>query len=186
MGITIHYSGKLNNLKDIGKVQTELSDIAKELNWTYTVIDDAEQQVNGIIIKPHTDSESLSILVNKNLHLISLVALSLNEANEESAKFVAIKTQFAPLHVHISVIKLLKYIKKKYVSNLKVIDESDFWNSGDENILKEKMDFLASRIDLFGDVLDAHFGEFEEMRSPKEIAGKLEEILKKLGFENNI
>lgn len=186
MGITIHYRGKLNNPEDIGKIQSEMSDIAKEFNWTFTIIDDVEQNVNGIIVKPHEDSESLSILVNKNLHLISLAALIFNEADEESAKFVATKTQFAPIHVHISIIKLLKYLKKKYINNLEVNDEGDYWKTMDENVLKEKMDFLASRIDLLGDVLDAHLGELEDVGSPEEIADKLEEILKKLGFENNI
>ena len=181
MGVTIHYSGKINKTEDIGRMTSELADISKELKWKFTLIDDPKQEVKGIILKPHMDSESLAIIVNKDLQLISLIALSLNEANEESAKFVAIKTQFAPIHIHVTVVKLLKYLKQKHIRNLKVIDEGDYWETMDKTILKEKIDFLASKIDLFEDILDTHHRELGDAETPEEIADKLEEILKKLG-----
>lgn len=182
MGITIHYKGKIDKVETIGKMTDELADISTSLKWKQTAVDDAEQEVKGIVIKPHENSESLSILVNRELHLISFFALSLNEANKESARFVSIKTQYAPIHIHVSMIKLLKYLKNKYVTNLEVVDEGDYWNTMDEKILKEKMDFLATRIDLFGDILDTHQEELQEAETAEKVAEKIEEIMKKFGF----
>lgn len=180
MGISIHYSGKINKAADIGVMTNELADISRELKWTFTLIDDVEQQVKGIIIKPHKKSEPLAILLNKNRQLINLFALSLNEVNEESAKFASIKTQFAPIHIHISIVKLLKYLKQKYIGNLRVIDEGDYWETMDETILKEKIDFLASKIDLLSDILNAQQNDIADAGTPEELAKKLEAIFKRL------
>jgi len=146
MGITVHYRGMIDKVANIEKLTTEMANISNELKWKYDIIDDEKQKVKGIIIKPHKKSEPLSILFNSHLNLISWAALSLKQVNDESAHFVSIKTQYAPLNIHISVIKLLKYIQSKYISNLKVVDEGDYWNTMDESLLKEKMDYLDSRL----------------------------------------
>jgi len=44
------------------------------------------------------------------------------------------------------VIKLLKYIQKKYVDNLEVIDEGDYWQTKDAILLKGKFDFLTEKM----------------------------------------
>jgi hypothetical protein len=40
---------------------------------------------------------------------------------------------------HIQVVKLLDYLKKKYIKDLEVIDTSGYWNNRDEEELKVKM-----------------------------------------------
>jgi hypothetical protein len=182
MGIAINFRGKIDRARDINKMIEELADISTSLKWRYDIIDDADQQVKGIVIKPHDKSESLDILVNKDMHLVSFIALYLKKVNEEDAKFVFVKTQFAPIDVHISLIKLLKYLKKIYISNLEVKDEGDYWDTMDEIILKEKMDFLGSRIDLVADIFEAHQEEIQSATTPENLVNKIEQILKKFGF----
>ena len=91
-----------------------------------------------------------------------------------------IKTQFAPVENHIAIIKLLKYIQQKYISNLDVYDEGEYWQTGDEKILKRKIDFLNSVMDQLEDVLNTI--EIEEGSSAESIADKIEEVLKKTKF----
>ena len=182
MGITIHFKGKINRERDVEKITEELADIATVLKWKYDIIDDIEQQVRGILMKPHDKCDTFAILIDKDLHLINFVALSLHEVEDSSARIVFVKTQFAPIQVHIALIKLLKFLKEKYINNLEVIDEGDYWDTMDEKILKEKMDFLGSRIDLVVDIFEAHREEIQSTTSPENLADKIEQILKKFGF----
>jgi hypothetical protein len=84
-----------------------------------------------------------------------------------------IKTQFAPVEIHIAVIKLLKYIQQKYISNLDVYDEGDYWQTGnDQKFLKGKIDFLNAAINHLENVLNSI--EFEKDSSAESIADKNE------------
>ncbi len=40
--------------------------------------------------------------------------------------------------LHISLVKLLDYLKKRYVPNLEVIDNTGYWSSRDESVLAPK------------------------------------------------
>jgi hypothetical protein len=75
---------------------------------------------------------------------------------------------------------LLKYIQKKYISNLDVYDEGEYWQTGDEKILKERIDFLNGAINHLSEVLNSI--EFEKDISPESIADKIEEVLKNMKF----
>lgn len=182
MGITIHYKGKLNNPDLLNDLTDEMVAISKETEWKYELIDDKVQYVKGIIMRPHIKSETFSLLFNKNLDLVSIAALSLGECNKEGPHVSSIKTQYAPLEIHILVINLLKYLKNKYISDLEVFDDGNYWNTMDKNVLKKNMDFLASRIDMVGDILDAHQGNFKDTDPTEDVADKIEKILKKYGF----
>jgi len=106
--------------------------------------------------------------------------LEFSKDNDEFTWFNHIKTQFAPVEIHIAVIKLLKYIQKKYISNLDVYDEGDYWQTGDEKILKGKIDFLNGAISQLSEVLNSI--EFEKDSSTESIADKIEEVLKNTKF----
>src|SRR5262249_10179094 len=46
---------------------------------------------------------------------------------------------------HITVVKLLDYLKKRYVPNLEVIDNTGYWYSRDESVLAPKKLELAQK-----------------------------------------
>ena len=188
MGITIYFSGKIDNPSKSEDLIDELTAIATELKWKYDCYEfekeDNKPHVKGITMHPHEKSESMAIAFTPEGRLISPVSLHLGFKEEEFIYTEAIKTQFAPLEIHIAVIKLLKYLKSKYISNLRVIDEGDYWNTMDVNILKEKMDFLASKINLLGDILDAQSENLGKAKTPEELADEIEKILGKLGFSS--
>jgi hypothetical protein len=183
MGVTIHYKGKLNSADDINSFCEEMEDIAKSMGWKCSVFDFDDKSnvpLKGVIIGPHEKSEPLPFMVDKNGFLRNPFMLEFSKDDDEFTWFNHIKTQFAPIEIHIAVVKLLKYIQKKYISNLDVYDEGDYWQTGDEKILKEKIDFLNGAINQLADVLNSI--EFEKDSSPESIADKIEEVLKNMKF----
>jgi len=184
MGITIHYKGTIDKVDKIESFVKEMSDISEEMGWTYNIINDKEKHLTGIIIKPHEKSESLSFLFDPDGRIRNFTCLLFDDIDDEVSNIAFLKTQYAPLDIHIAVIKLLKYVKSKYISDLYVFDEADYWETMDENILREKMEFLASRIELMRDIFNSHSEEFGQTKSVEQLADKIEEVLKKFGFES--
>jgi len=184
MGVTIHYKGKLNSVDDIDSFCEEMEDISKSMGWKHTVIDKFDNNdkipVKGIIIRPHEKSESLQLISDQKGNLRNVFAFEFAGEDSELTYLNFIKTQFAPVENHIAVIKLLKYIQQKYISNLDVYDEGEYWQTGDEKILKRKIDFLNSVMDQLEDVLNTI--EIEEGTSAESIADKIEEVLKNTKF----
>lgn len=149
MGITIHYQGKINDTYLIDEFMAEIKDISNELNWKYDLIDDDELNIKGILISPLQDCESLSFLFDKtNGILKDKIILVCNDLGDEHYKYNHTKTQFAPVTIHITIIKLLKYLKDKYLSDLIVTDEGDYWITGDAELLQSKFNFLEEMINV--------------------------------------
>jgi len=187
MGVTIHYKGKLNSADNIDSFCEEMEDIAKSMGWKHTVIDKFDKNdktpVKGIIIRPHEKSESLQLISDQHGNLRNVFAFEFAGEDSELTYMNFIKTQFAPVEIHISVIKLLKYIHKKYISNLDVYDEGDYWQTGDPKVLKGKIDFLNTALNHLESVLNSI--EFEKDSSAESIADKIEEVLKKMNFRKS-
>jgi hypothetical protein len=183
MGVTIHYKGKLNSSVNIDSFCEEMEDIAKSMGWKHSVFDfdvKDKEPLKGIIIQPHPKSESLQLITDQQGNLRNAFAIEFAGEDSELTYLNFIKTQFAPVENHIAVIKLLKYIQQKYISNLDVYDEGEYWQTGDEKILKEKIDFLNGAINQLSEVLNSI--EFEKDSSSESIADKIEEILKNMKF----
>jgi hypothetical protein len=64
-------------------------------------------------------------MVDKKGFLRNPFMLEISKGDDEFTWFNHIKTQFAPVEIHVAVIKLLKYIQQKYISNLDVYDEGE-------------------------------------------------------------
>lgn len=143
MGITIHYQGKINELSLIDNFIDELIDISNELEWKNHIIDDKELNIKGIVISPPPESEPLSFLFDKTSGIIKdRIILAFDDMGDDHYEYNHTKTQFAPIHVHITIIKLLKYLKNKYLSDLIVTDEGDYWETENAELLQSKFDFL--------------------------------------------
>ena len=200
MGITIHYSGKLKDRASLPNLVEELEDIARTMEWESTRLDKDREKpsraeivhsehgaefrghpgLEGIVLSVHPDCESLSFLFDRNGNLrdvVTMVGILQGFIDAEKAQ-VSVKTQFAPLHVHITIIRLLKYIGKKYIANLEVNDEGDYWQTGDRGILAKKMNSLRKKIDSLAEALSTAEIENAGDLSEKELLDKIERILK--------
>ena len=170
MGITIHYKGRLNNLDLIEPFCNEIEDIAKDMDWKYNLLENDLQKPNlsriengeiighiplkGISLSLHKDAETLSFYFDKEGNIRNIVSMAILSEVEINESTDYIKTQYAPIQIHITIIKLLKYIKSKYINNLQVIDEGEYWVSENEELLKKKFDFLNENINEVGNLLN--------------------------------
>ncbi len=200
MGITIHYRGKIADIGKVKDVCYELNDIAGSMHWpcssldedfskpmTADLVHDAESveitghlPLKGVSIKPHPECELFNFYFDKEGNVSSPITYIM--ASDGSVKpdkaFVFVKTQFAPIDVHITLIKLLKYLKKRYVPNLEVVDEGGYWETDDKELLKEKMDFLSDKIKMTANALSTIGHEDVCSLSSDDMANLIEKILR--------
>lgn len=163
MGITIHYSGKINDRNRIQELMIELADIANTMKWKFTEYTlDQVHDFEGINIQiPNCDS--LQFLFDKNGVLINPIFLEEYLKNGKSAEYVFLlfcKTQFGGVESHKFLVKLLKYVIKKYDLELEVTDETDFWFHNDEIILVDKFNQMTGLINGFHNAFEGEKNEF--------------------------
>lgn len=179
MGVTIHYKGKLNATELIGPFLEEIQDIAQSLEWHYTVINrknDDTTPVQGLFIQPHPKSEFLTFAVDDKGHLRNAVMLQHFEDNDEVTWSNSIKTQFAPVEIHIAIIKLLRYLKGKYMDSLEVYDEGLFWETNDVQKVTERINVLNKAMDQLEGILNSIPREAGD--NAESIADKIEKIIR--------
>jgi len=197
MGITIHYKGVLKSVEMIDPLLEELADIAETMEWEYTTLDKDLGQANtaelvhdqngaeiigdlplkGISFSIHKDCERVQLFFDKNGILRDQVQMAFSQGHDEAPSFLFVKTQFAPPDVHITIVKLLKYLSKKYFAKFDVYDEGDYWETENENILKEKLNFLSKKMDQVVQILNNAGDELADADSPESLADKIEKLL---------
>lgn len=201
MGITIAYRGQLKSPELIDKICRELKEIANLMEWEYTILDedfdkptDIKLEVNekgceivghlalkGIDLDVHKDCSSLSFFFDLNGILRDPVQMAEETNENDDLPFNFVKTQFASPEIHIIIIKLLRYLKEKYFQRFEVIDEGKYWETGDEGLLKEKMEFLSKKMDALAQALENSWIEIEPGDSDLDILVKIEKILREMG-----
>ena len=192
MGITIHFNGKIEDLSQIDPLVEELMDISKSMEWEWKLLDhkfsitpesrpsqnnhktdnDSSFRLKGIVINLHPDCESFCIFFDEKGNLTTPFLMELvNEGRirkEHASVFV--KTQFAPPDVHINIINLLKYIKKRYIPGLNVSDEGEYWESEDKENLIKKITFLNKKMDQVEGILSSFDRDIINCSSPEQLA----------------
>lgn len=152
MGVSVHYSGMIQEDR-IAPLCGELCDIAGSVGWTSRDIDDAEKGLHGIILSPKSEMEPVPFLFDGRGRLHSLVDLIVGW-NEGDFLCVAVKTQFAGCAEHVWLCGLLRHIQRTYMPEMEVVDEGGFWETGDQQVLQKRMDFLDWMIKQFGAALE--------------------------------
>jgi hypothetical protein len=176
--LTIHYQGT-SEPQTMRNLITELKAISEEMEWTCFVIDDAD--FLGIIIMVAEKCEPLSFIINKQGKLIHQGWLDHEDPNE-AAFNVSIKTNFSTIDHHIAIVKLLKYIQKKYIINLSVTDEGDYFETGDKVRLEQKWNFLLQKFEEVTNHLENKLNVSDKNLLPGNLADKIEGIIKKQFF----
>ncbi|HPG39984.1 MAG TPA: hypothetical protein PLP19_11035 [bacterium] len=201
MGVTIHFQGILQDKRQINSFIEELTDIAQTMNWEWQILDEdwtkpstakltgnkdnreitGHLALKGITIHLHPDCETLDLFFDAEGHLTSPLAMALYHAEGNDYKYYnSVKTQFAPPDIHITIIKLLKYLQKKYIPNLEVEDEGGYWDSEDKNELEKRLAFINDKIKELGDMF-AEIPVIETQQySAEQLAAIIEERLKNL------
>ena len=199
MGVSIYYRGRLNDLGQLTVLCEELTDIAAAMRWRSLSLDDdwgrpadarlritpAGAQIDGhlglkgIKITPGANVESLSFFFDREGNLRSLMgmALILGGTLDPERAWISVKTQFGSPETHAWIIGLLKYLKKRYITDLQVSDDGEYWETGNLQILKEKMDLINEKLDLIERKLSSiDFGDVSGL-SAEQVAAKIERFL---------
>ncbi len=205
MGITIHYSGRLNHPGLIMEFISEMRLLAKSQCWEYTVFDDdwtveadvhvlhkadggieikGNMGLKGIILKVHPDCEDFTLLFDSKGHMRSFPGSAWDKAGETS-RFIFVKTQLSPPEVHILIVGLLQKLKKNFVANLEVSDEGEFWETGDRDFLEQKMQYLRRKIDFLSDNLNSEQCQGLRSLPPEQQADRIERMLEIINIEDS-
>ena len=90
---------------------------------------------------------------------------------------VAVKTQYAGEADHIWLIGLLRYIQRKYIPELRVVDEGGYWESNNADELKTRIESLGAIIKGFGSALENAFMDTViDKNDPDALADFIEQV----------
>lgn len=168
MGVSIHYSGKLREATELHSLIEEVRDIAIEKGWHHFVFEDQFEnnqftiepdldQLFGIMLSPENcEPLCFSFLSDSRMcGLINFKVIEINNAIDEDLTYsLFTKTQYAGLESHKEIIHLLDYISKKYLIDFECYDETGYWETGDENLLKETFNRYEGFIEGFATSLE--------------------------------
>ena len=180
MGLTIHYSGKLRGPECIQPLIEETIDICQSLNWPYEILPiDPEVPVEGILANPE-GSEPLWLTFLKDGTMCNpiLYAYVLKEEGQgipaEAEQWLFTKTQFAGADAHMAMIRFMRYLSEKYFERFELHDESQFWETNDEEQCRKTFE----KYGLIMDMMEAALESLEHV--PDEPVEKLADRIEKL------
>lgn len=183
MGVTIHYSGCLPDKKKQRQLCDELEDICSSMSWDYQLIQPDSRRdppVQGIIFVPQEQCEPVVILFDDEGFLCHASALVAYDPDADYQKIVSTKTQFCPPEIHIVIVKLLRYIKARYIPDLNVQDEGEYWETNDRSRLEKNLEQLGHVIDSLSKKLENCQYDVTQAKLAGTMGDKLEEILKNM------
>jgi hypothetical protein len=162
MGVSIHYSGQLKDAALLPLLVEEVEDIAKILGWTCTIFlreypnnqfeKTASDNDYGIMVSPEGCEPVVFVFDGKG----HIYAPWLKQFYKEPYPIynISTKTQFAGADTHIIVIELMRHFNKKYLKSFTMIDEAEYWETGNKAMVEEKISFLGKKIKEFANGLE--------------------------------
>jgi hypothetical protein len=202
MGVSLHYRGRINDLAAIPRLREELADIAATMGWRCDPFDEDFAQppslvvshdkdgacllghagLKGVVFWPHPKCEPVSVLFDAEGNLRDLMGmLSICDGTcAPQEAWVHVKTQFAGADTHIALVKLLRYLKRAYVSDLQVRDEGEYWDTDDADRVARKIDFLNGRIEALKEELQHTPRPDAPDSDVTSVARKIEETIERI------
>jgi len=166
MSTTVHYFGKIKSQEAIREIQEEFREIAQVSGWSHEMVDhiftqegempDTRLSLRGIRVTLNKTTSPLQLTFDKEGYLSHIYYEKAPAEMPGTRPTGATRQILHQIHTstnvrsgdagtHISVIKLLDYVKKRYVPNLEVIDNTGYWFSRDESVLSPKKLELAKK-----------------------------------------
>jgi hypothetical protein len=199
MGVSIHYRGKMADISKIEVLCDELALVAEKMGWPCTrLVEDWSKPANatievtekgsqitghlplkGIAFSIHPKCESLRFFFDAGGNLCDPVSMTLisQGALKSEDVWIAVKTQFAGPETHVWIVGLLKYIQEHYLPELQVRDEGEFWETGNHETLKEKMNLINNKIDVISRQLSRVTGSHLEKLSADDLVSMIETLI---------
>ena len=136
MGVTVHFEGKLRGEQAYADLLRRVEETAKTKTWLTEKFESSEVTLlrvrgeeewdykgptKGIILYVDEGCDPVRLEFDRDLYLQEFV-----------------KTQFAGVPAHLELIALLRDLQK-FFEDLKVEDEGEYWDTGNEAVLAEHM-----------------------------------------------
>ncbi len=169
MGLTIYYEGNFKRDASLSEMIDEIKGISEVNKWTYHIFEEAfpensfdkehDDEIYGICFSPEEKCEPVWLTFISTGRMCSPFLFDQNNISpdkqlEEAMYSLFTKTQYAGVETHKIIIHLLRYIGKKYLDDFKVIDEGQYWETGDEKVLKENFRRFTAAIQTFTSALE--------------------------------
>jgi hypothetical protein len=152
MGLSFHYSGSIANPEFLPELIEEVLDIAKIYGWKNSIyktsfpnnslsgVDDYSDEIFGVSITP-PGCETINICFLSNGKMSSPSHLKFFGKSNDQAEspflyLISVKTQFSNPLIHATIIQMFKHLNNCYFSDFNFSDEGQYWETNDEEILK--------------------------------------------------
>lgn len=166
MPTTLHYFGKIRSHEALLEIREEFREIAQVSGWSHEMVDHVFTQdteapgarltLKGIRLHPHKAASPLQLTFDKDGYLSHIYYEKLPPEKGATGPASAGRQLLHQVHTntclrtsdaeaHRTIVKLLDYVKKKYVPNLEVIDNTGYWYSRNEAVLAPKKLELAKK-----------------------------------------
>jgi hypothetical protein len=170
MGLTIYYKGKFNPKASLTEMIREVCDISEIYKWRYHIFEkefpndnfgkkEFNEKIYGILFTPHKKSEPVKLCFLSNGIMADPFMFEhwVKSKDKKDKRLIYgnfTKTQYAGPDVHKTVIDLLRYLNKKYFKTFSLIDESKYWETKDETILRKTFAEWDALIDGLANALE--------------------------------
>lgn len=152
MGLTIFYSGKIRDMRLLPALTEEVMDICDHLHWKSGNLKPyPEIPLTGFQFHP-PGCEPVWITFRDNGILADPVYFIFKDdtyapPDPKHEFWLSSVTQFAGMDAHMALINLLRYLSAKYFEDFELIDESEYWEFGDEVLCKDRFDEFEKAMD---------------------------------------
>jgi hypothetical protein len=135
------FLARLRDARQFNNLVQEAMELSKQVKWPTVPVDFGK--LRGIIIIPRRCSP-FYLCFTADGKTCSLEKVGDRKRNYEFYSMVHVTTIYARAEVHMALVKLLRYLGDKYLDDLNVMDEGDYWNKGDAAELR----YQFGRIDI--------------------------------------
>lgn len=165
MGLSIHYSGRLQNPESLPDLIEEIREVAEIHQWKYVILDSVYpnnqfrdesgfEDIYGITFTPE-NCETISVCFLSDGKMVCPLGVQFWSKSEDEKErnymySISVKTQYAGVKAHQLIIILFKYLNHKYFEDFKMMDESYYWETDDEEMLKKRFREYNAMMDSFG------------------------------------
>lgn len=158
MGVTIHYKGRISDKAKLPLLVDEIEEIARVHEWDYRVYNrdfsldsESEDALYGISLHPENcEPVNLTFLANGRMCGAANLAFWGKETESPYREYLYLnstKTQFAGAEVHRLLVGIFRYISHHYLEDFEFLDEGQFWETNDYDLLKKKLGFIDDMLD---------------------------------------
>ena len=164
MGLCIYYSGRIKDAESLPQLIEEVKDVATVYGWKYKVDEcsfpnntlDTQENLDSIygisFTPPNCETISITFLSNGVMACSAGILLFGNSQNENERNNIFrlfAKTQYAGMATHAIIINLFRHLNSKYFTDFNMIDEGEYWETADENVLRKNFKAYDALLDNF-------------------------------------